>query len=221
MKKEIDVRGKGVNTPWGIADWCVNYAVGIDSFCTPGHGGFRLSAVRRMQMPAGLREFVGYGGPGWYEEDCDWAVVALAFPSLFEPMAVWGAIRTVKGFSGPYGADVKEWLYTPAANDAWFIANKFEREQAKKFTRGCEGTSSEMGYSWFIDARTVNGEESAVFLFNEVPSLPSPFTREDVATAGGIERMREPVRVAVQFNENDCGGAFDGVNVTSDADPGL
>ena len=58
-------------------------------------------------MPAGLREFVGYGGPGWYEEDCDWAVVALAFPSMFEPMMVWAAIRTVQGFSDGYGASVK------------------------------------------------------------------------------------------------------------------
>jgi len=56
MKQEIDCRGHNIQTPWGVADWCVNYADGIDSFCTPGHGGFRLSAVRRMQMPAPVRE---------------------------------------------------------------------------------------------------------------------------------------------------------------------
>lgn len=32
--------------------------------------------------------------------------------------------------------------------------------------------------------------------------------------------MRD-VMQACQFNESDCGGAFDGFNVTSDADPGL
>jgi hypothetical protein len=32
---------------------------------------------------------------------------------------------------------------------------------------------------------------------------------------------RETISPAVEFNEADCGGAFDGRQVTSDADPGL
>lgn len=38
---------------------------------------------------------------------------------------------------------------------------------------------------------------------------------------GQPERKPEPKRLPVEFNEADCGGVFDGFQVTSDADPGL
>lgn len=32
---------------------------------------------------------------------------------------------------------------------------------------------------------------------------------------------KRPMRESMPFNESDCSGAFDGIHVTSDADPGL
>jgi hypothetical protein len=34
-------------------------------------------------MPFGLGSVPTFAGPGWYEEDCDWAIVCLAYPALF------------------------------------------------------------------------------------------------------------------------------------------
>lgn len=216
MKREFNP--KGVNTPWGAADWAINYAEGIDCFSTPGHGGFRLSAVRRLQMPAGLRGFVGYGGPGWYEEDCDWAVVALAFPEVFEAHDVWAAVRTARGFSDGYGASLRAWLDSPGAASVLAIAARFELENGHKFTSGNEGTA---GNGWFIEARTINGSRICNFWFPEVPRLPSPYTYREAIAAGGQDRTPKREPLPVQFNESECGGVFDGNTVTSDADPGL
>ena len=38
-------------------------------------------------------------GPGrWFEEDCDWSVVALAFPQFFKPEDIDAALATLKGY---------------------------------------------------------------------------------------------------------------------------
>jgi hypothetical protein len=68
----------GTWTPWGTADWTTHIARGIVSYSTPGHGGIHLSPTRQAEMPDSLMV-----ESGWYEEDCDWALVAIAFPSYF------------------------------------------------------------------------------------------------------------------------------------------
>jgi hypothetical protein len=92
-----------VDTPWGRPDTVKEIARGIVSYSTPSHGGFWLSPARVASMPKPLRDFVPFGGeqtgPGrWYEEDCDWAVVALAFPQFFPAEAVDAARATVKNW---------------------------------------------------------------------------------------------------------------------------
>ena len=66
------------NTPWGISDSSERIAPGIMRYDTPSHGGFHLSAKRQAEMPEALRV-----EGGWYEEDCDWALVILGFPQFF------------------------------------------------------------------------------------------------------------------------------------------
>jgi hypothetical protein len=76
-------------TPWGKADSVVIIAPGIASYSTPSHGGLWLSAERVAGMPRVLREHQTFtvwcsrSGGQWYEEDCDWAIVALAYPAYF------------------------------------------------------------------------------------------------------------------------------------------
>ena len=65
-------------TPWGNADGAEHIARGIMFYSTPSHGGYHLSPARNLQVPDALR-LPG----GWYEEDCDWARVVLAFPQYF------------------------------------------------------------------------------------------------------------------------------------------
>jgi hypothetical protein len=88
-------------TPWGHPDTVKEVAVGIVSYSTPSHGGFWLSPERVAEMPKPLREFVPFGGPQagpgrWFEEDCDWSVVALAFPQFFSDDARAAALATLK-----------------------------------------------------------------------------------------------------------------------------
>ena len=72
-------RGRGgANTPGGPAQTAEIYADGVAFFTTAGHGGFKLARARNAAMPKALRV-----AGGWYEEDCEWAKVAVAFPDLF------------------------------------------------------------------------------------------------------------------------------------------
>jgi len=65
-------------TPWGKPDHAVRYGTGIVFYSTPSHGGFKVTPTLNRKMPDHLRL-----ADGWYEEDCDWCRVALAFPALF------------------------------------------------------------------------------------------------------------------------------------------
>ena len=68
----------GTSTPWGMADSSEKIARGIVSYSTPSHGGFHLSPIRQAEMPEALKI-----ESGWYEEDCDWCLVVVAFPQFF------------------------------------------------------------------------------------------------------------------------------------------
>ena len=67
-----------VSTPWGGSQMAVVYAVGVVAHMTSGHGGFHLSTERNAKVHPLLRKDMP-----WYEEDCEWAIVAISFPDLF------------------------------------------------------------------------------------------------------------------------------------------
>ncbi len=66
------------STPWGGSQMATIYVEGIVSHSTSGHGGFQLSPDRNRLVDASVRS-----EGGWYEEDCEWAIVALTFPDVF------------------------------------------------------------------------------------------------------------------------------------------
>lgn len=74
---------KSIETPWGESQTCETIAPGIISVSTAGHGGFMISQSRRDAMPEEIRRINTFAGGNNYEEDCDWALVALAFPECF------------------------------------------------------------------------------------------------------------------------------------------
>jgi len=66
------------STPWGSSQLAIIYGPGIIAHSTAGHGGFNLSADRNRLIDPALRK-----DSPWYEEDSEWAIVALTFPDVF------------------------------------------------------------------------------------------------------------------------------------------
>ncbi|ODT22348.1 MAG: hypothetical protein ABS35_14975 [Kaistia sp. SCN 65-12] len=85
-----DIRSSA-NTPWGPSQGATVYAEGVTAHSTAGHGGFKLSAERNRKVHPMLRST-----GGWYEEDAEWAIVALTFPHLFTGFERRHAERTIK-----------------------------------------------------------------------------------------------------------------------------
>lgn len=79
------------NTPWGASQGATLYADGVVYHSTAGHGGFHLSAERNRKVHPMLRS-----KGGWYEEDAEWAMVAITFPHLFTAFERRCAERTIK-----------------------------------------------------------------------------------------------------------------------------
>lgn len=84
---------RGSHTPWGQAQTINVIAPGITHVTTASHGGIHLSPERMAQMPAEYQD-TWAGGP-WFEEDCDWAKVAVTFPEHFEAKTVEAARRSI------------------------------------------------------------------------------------------------------------------------------
>ncbi|WP_413769113.1 DUF7007 domain-containing protein [Rhodococcus pyridinivorans] len=68
------------SSPWGAVQDGRVLAHGIIIVSTSGHGGVRISPARLKQMPAALR----LGRRRWFEEDCEAALVGLAFADDLE-----------------------------------------------------------------------------------------------------------------------------------------
>lgn len=78
-RRRIDARDHtSVRTPWGPSQGATWFADGIICHSTASHGGFELAAYRNAQIPIAMRS-----ASGFYEEDCEWAIVAVTFPGFF------------------------------------------------------------------------------------------------------------------------------------------
>ena len=87
------------DTPWGMSDLATQIAPGIIFYSTPSHGGFHLSADRLKVFSSGTLAWTwqGLGVQGWFEEDCDAALVVTTFPYLFTPAEVNNAAAILRG----------------------------------------------------------------------------------------------------------------------------
>lgn len=84
-----------LNTPWGKADHYENLGQGIMSVSTSSHGGIFVPDEMLGSIPEAAQADAERwsGSKQWYEEDCCWAHVAVAFPDRFEPENVDHAKR--------------------------------------------------------------------------------------------------------------------------------
>jgi hypothetical protein len=80
-------------TPWGKSDSSTKIARGIVSYSTPSHGGIHVSKGLLAKMPEPFRKT-----NGWYEEDCEWCMVALSFQQFFSDENVKAAHQTAKQY---------------------------------------------------------------------------------------------------------------------------
>lgn len=70
-----------MRTPWGPSQIVDTIATGIKHVSTAGHGGYALDWKRFQRMSEALRPCGEmWEGYFWFEEDCAWAAVWLAFP---------------------------------------------------------------------------------------------------------------------------------------------
>jgi hypothetical protein len=82
----LGIQPRPLQSPWGHVDGGAILADGIVSVYTASHGGIYVTTERLREMPPQFRGLNRYsGGTNWFEEDCEWAIVCLAFPEEFRP----------------------------------------------------------------------------------------------------------------------------------------
>lgn len=187
-----------MHTPWGKADHQKKYGSGSASiyvmfYSTPSHGGFLVTDDMRARMPAALREIKTWAGRNsigtWYEEDCDWAIVALAFPYLFDPEQILAAVETANRVwdkkEGPAAPEAYAWLRSAEGAAVCEIAARYEAANFGKFRMGSEWTA---GSGWQANARNIAGDVEISIEFpgeSRYKMPPGAFTELDIARAGG------------------------------------
>lgn len=87
-------------TPWGPTQQIEQKGGGIIHVSTASHGGLLVPPAMYDAMPAPLRQNA-YGGGNWFEEDCEWALVALAFPQHFTGRDLYYAVQTINWYRDP------------------------------------------------------------------------------------------------------------------------
>lgn len=75
-----------MTTPWGSSQTVDRFACGVLFASTASHGGFYVPLALLEKMPAAARAYARRwsGSEHWYEEDCAYHLVRLAFPELAE-----------------------------------------------------------------------------------------------------------------------------------------
>ena len=97
---------EGGHSPWGRIQNAEAYGEGVTCVGTAGHGGFKLDGRRNREMPDALRS-----PGGWYEEDSEWARVALGLPALFTDRERRQAADTLRNwdpdaYEARFGAEI-------------------------------------------------------------------------------------------------------------------
>lgn len=90
---------RAVHTPWGVADSVEVAGDGVVFYGTPSHGGYHVTGAALERIPPQFREAsCAPGWFGWFEEDVDWAIVAVYFPEYFPPDAQDHARATLERY---------------------------------------------------------------------------------------------------------------------------
>jgi hypothetical protein len=89
---EINFLNKGdmmaTMTPWGKSQCSKKYMRGVNEYGTAGHGGICVSkgVAKKYLSKYAIDVAIKYGNGYWFEEDCEWAIVAYEVPGVLEAM---------------------------------------------------------------------------------------------------------------------------------------
>ncbi len=140
----------GTRTPWGVSDHKDVVVRGLIFYGTPSHGGYHLSSKMEAKVPAALRAICQH--PGWYEEDCEYVVVHLAFPDLF-PNAKQDDLKSCLkqynpwAYEAHYGEEVKpeeSWMKRELLKGDEYAKVSYER-WARRYSAEAAGGSHDTG----------------------------------------------------------------------------
>ncbi len=128
-----------MRTPWGPSQTQKTLGNGVVQVTTAGHGGIHLDVARNRQVHPAWRQ-----ADGWYEEDCDWAIVAVTFPNLFTEQNVLHAHTSAKNWHPDAyekalntrllpaeSYERRERLFYQAHADRWLVTAAFGRGQSR------------------------------------------------------------------------------------------
>ena len=79
-------------SPWGAVQSVREFGDGVVAVSTAGHGGFKLDRERNNKIPPMFRK-----SGGWYEEDCEAAIV-MYFVLLLDEQRKASAVRVLKDY---------------------------------------------------------------------------------------------------------------------------
>jgi hypothetical protein len=157
-------------TPWGGAQISWLYAEGIVRHSTAGHGGFHVDPQRNAEIHSAWRN-----ADGWYEEDCEWSKVAVAFPKLFTDYERQCAQETLRN-SEP---DAYEQIYRVV-----LVSGQSHVKDERRFKR-------EHAADWIV--------------ISAINSTQQPGFVECIATIGGDRRNNEERRFLIPSQEYKTG----------------
>lgn len=158
-------------TPWGESDYVKDIGRGIIRADTPSHGGYWVPDHEAKAIPASYRARAERSNGGdWYEEDCEWASVAVTFPDLFPTEAVKQAITTI--------AWREEYARSDARRAAMLASGAAVRCSAMSVSGGRVHVLFKQGPGYV--GRYMSGAD-----YEKVPLMANA-TPEDYAAAGAV-----------------------------------
>lgn len=116
-----------MHTPWGQSQTQKQLGRGVIQVETASHGGIHVSPTLNAHIHKAWRD-----KDGWYEEDCQWAVVALTFPNLFSEDHVIYAHGVAKRWFPDEYAEVFKVTVLPAESGV-IQERVFYQENADRF----------------------------------------------------------------------------------------
>lgn len=165
-------------TPWGYAQTTQEIAKGIWRVTTAGHGGYWLAETTLRQLHPAWRGFVGFSGSyQWFEEDCDWAVIALCFPDHFNDYFIYSAFKTLATVE--YAKErLQEFLKSTEGRTMLKLMVLWEEDHKHLFQMG---SMYSYGRGWDCSAYRIDGRERLVWHQGDYPIYEHPFDKAELA----------------------------------------
>lgn len=185
---------RGSETPWGPVQTVEPVVPGVVNISTAGHGGYWCSPARWEELLRLFPDINPWAGPGWLEEDCDWAFAALTWPEVVEGQTLYHAIASVQRVGGSDSGVADAFLATPQGKVLIAAAAAWRESVAHLWEMGSRGTVAHAGGSWTCFRRVGDGAERTVLGFDR--GYKTLYTTEELDAADAMYLVRAGAPVA-------------------------